>query len=206
MKIDMKIQHSPTSPFVRKCLVTAHELDMFDRIEKVASAAHPVNRSAPLVELNPLGQVPTLVTDDGTVLYDSRVICEYLNENAQGDLLPREGTERWRVLTEAALADGLMAAALLARYETALRPAASRWEPWLEGQMAKASSTLQWLDAAPQDRLEAVDLATIGFACGLSYLDFRFPSFDWRTRWPRAAQWFETFSRRPSMRATEFKA
>ena len=83
----MKIYYSVTSPFVRKCLVAAHELGLRDRIELVDASAHPVTRDRGLVALNPLGQVPTLVTDDGAVLYDSRVIVEYLNALADGDLV-----------------------------------------------------------------------------------------------------------------------
>ena len=85
----MKILYSPASPFVRKCLVAAHELGLDERIERVPAAAHPVNRDPSIVAHNPLGKVPTLITDDGAVLYDSRVICEYLNAQGDGHLIPR---------------------------------------------------------------------------------------------------------------------
>ncbi|CAG0953807.1 partial glutathione S-transferase, partial [Gammaproteobacteria bacterium] len=91
----MKIHYSVTSPFVRKCLVAANELGLRDRIELVGASAHPVTRDRGLVAINPLGQVPTLVTDEGAVLYDSRVIVEYLNTLAGGDLVPEDPDARW---------------------------------------------------------------------------------------------------------------
>ena len=129
----LKIFHSQASPFVRKCLVVAHELGLRDRIELLPAAAHPVDRDRSIVERNPLGKVPTLIADDGTVLYDSRVICEYLNAVADGNLIPKSGPARWSVLCEQSLADGIMDAAVLARYETAYRPQALVWNEWLAG-------------------------------------------------------------------------
>ncbi|HET9351591.1 MAG TPA: glutathione S-transferase N-terminal domain-containing protein, partial [Burkholderiales bacterium] len=96
----MKIFHSAQSPYVRKCMVVAHELGLRERIELVPAAAHPINRDRTIVAHNPLGKVPTLITADGVVLYDSRVICEYLNALADGDLLPSRGDARWRVLAD----------------------------------------------------------------------------------------------------------
>jgi len=104
----MKLLYSETSPFVRKCLVTAHELGIAARLELKPAAAHPVNRDRSVVEKNPLGKIPTLVTDEGTVLFDSRVICEYLNALGDGHLLPAAGQARFVVLTDQALADGLL--------------------------------------------------------------------------------------------------
>ena len=124
----MKILYSPASPFVRKCLVAAHELGLDDRIERVPVTAHPVNRDPSIVALNPLGKVPTLLTDDGAVLYDSRVICEYLNAQGDGHLIPSRAPERWQVLTAQSLADGIMDAAVLTRYETAVRPRSAALE------------------------------------------------------------------------------
>ena len=91
----MKLYYAPASPFVRKCLVVAAELGLRDRIELVTAAAHPVNRDKNVVAHNPLGKIPTLITDDGSVLYDSRVICEYLNILGDGNLIPRAGEARW---------------------------------------------------------------------------------------------------------------
>ena len=104
----MKIRHAAASPFVRKCLVAAHELGLRDRIELVPAAANPVQRDPSVVAQNPLGKIPTLITDDGLTLYDSRVICEYLNACGDGHLLPRADQARWRVLVDQSLADGVM--------------------------------------------------------------------------------------------------
>jgi len=90
----MKLFYSAASPYVRKCLVAAHELGLRERIELVPAAAHPVNRDRSVVAHNPLGKIPTLIPDEGAALYDSRVICEYLNAQGKGDLIPA-GPARW---------------------------------------------------------------------------------------------------------------
>lgn len=198
----MKIFYSPASPFVRKCMVVAHELGIADRIEKLPSAAGPVKRDASILPKNPLGQVPTFLCDDGQVLFDSRVICEYLNAMQAGALFPVEGAERWARLTELALADGMTAAALLARYESMLRPEALRWNEWTEGQLAKVRTGVEWLETASPSFGERVDIGTIAFGCALGYMDFRFPSVDWRAQAPKTAKWFDAFNRRGSMQAT----
>jgi glutathione S-transferase len=123
----LKLYYSATSPFVRKCLVSAHELGLRERIELLPAAPHPVNRDRALVVYNPLGKVPTLVTDEDAVLYDSRVICEYLNALGDGHLMPREIAARWTIYRDEALADGILEAAVLVRYETFARPEPLRW-------------------------------------------------------------------------------
>jgi glutathione S-transferase len=198
----MKLFHAPASPFVRKCLVAAAELGLRERIELLPSAAHPVNRDRTIVAHNPLGKIPTLLTDEGAALYDSRVICEYLNALGDGRLLPREGAARWSVLVEQALADGIMDAAVLARYETAVRPEALHWSDWLRGQLEKVESGLDELETRAGRFGNRVDLGTIAFGCALGYLDFRFASLGWRERRPSTAAWFARFDARPSMAAT----
>ncbi|MGR4869334.1 glutathione S-transferase [Variovorax sp. LARHSF232] len=198
----MQIFYSPASPFVRKCMVVAHELGVADRIEKLPSAAGPVKRDASILPKNPLGQVPTFLTDDGQVLFDSRVICEYLDTAHDGHLFPAGGAARWARLTELSLADGMTSAALLARYETMLRPEALRWSDWTDGQLDKVRTGLEWLEAAAPSFGDRVDIGTIAFGCALGYMDFRFPSVDWRAQAPSSAKWFATFNQRPSMQAT----
>jgi glutathione S-transferase len=198
----MKVYFSAASPFARKCLVAAAELGLRDRIELVTAAAHPVNRDKNVVARNPLGKIPTLITDDGTALYDSRVICEYLNALGDGHLIPLGGNPHWSVLVEQALADGIMDAAVLARYETALRPEALRWNDWTVGQLEKVTSGLDALESRAVRFGDRVDVGTIAFGCALGYLDFRFSSFGWRDRRPQSAAWFERFGARPSMVAT----
>jgi len=198
----LKIFYSQASPFVRKCLVTAHELGLSERIEFVPAAAHPVNRDRSIVAQNPLGKVPTLIADDGTVLYDSRVICEYLDALGGGKLIPRAAPARWRVLVEQSLADGIMDAAVLARYEKAVRPEALRWSDWLAGQLDKVSCGLAALERHAAGFSDRVDLGTIAFGCALGYLDFRFASLGWRDAHPDTAAWFARFGTRASMVAT----
>jgi glutathione S-transferase len=198
----LKLYYAPASPFVRKCLVVAAELGLRDRIELVTAAAHPVNRDKNVVAHNPLGKIPTLITDDGSVLYDSRVICEYLNILGDGNLIPRAGEARWTVLSAQALADGVMDAAVLTRYETFARPEALRWQEWITGQLEKVTSGLDALESRAADFGDRVNLGTIAFGCMLGYLDFRFASFGWRDGRPNASAWFEWFGARDSMAAT----
>jgi glutathione S-transferase len=199
----MKIFFSATSPFVRKCLVAAHELGLRERIELVPGAPHPVNRDATIVAHNPLGQVPTLIADDGMVLYDSRVICEYLNALRDGELIPKEGAARWHVLIEQSLADGITGAAVLARYETALRPESLRWKEWTTGQLDKVRCGLTELERLAHGFVERVDVGTIAIGCALAYLDYRWGTLAWRAKCPVTAAWFERFGVRPSMLATQ---
>lgn len=198
----MKIFFSPASPFVRKCMVIAHELGLADRIEKLPSAAGPVQRDQTIIPANPLGQVPTFITDDGQVLFDSPVVCEYLNDLGGGSLFPTDKT-RWQVLTEQSMADGMLGAALLARYETALRPEALRWAGWVEGQLSKVRDGLALIEKNAASLDGRLDIGTITIGCALGYLDFRFPDLDWRASHPATAAWYEGFSQRPSMQATK---
>ncbi len=198
----MKLFYSQTSPFVRKCLVAAYELDLAQRIELKPAAPHPVNRDRAVVERNPLGKIPTLVTEAGAVLFDSRVICDYLNGLGDGHLLPASGEARFEILTDQALADGLMDAAVLARYESAVRPEHLRWPDWTGGQMEKVSSALSDFERRAAAWGGRMDLGVIALGCALGYLDFRYPDIDWRGRGPSLARWYEQFAARESMLKT----
>ena len=197
----MKLFFSPTSPYVRKCLVVAHELGLDGRIALLPANAHPVNRDATLVASNPLGKVPTFVTDDGQVLYDSRVICEYLNDFAKGGLFPA-GAARWQALTLHALADGMLDAALLARYEDAVRPEVLRWTEWRAGQVDKVETSLANLEANAVLLNDRLDIGSLALACALGYLDLRYADLGWRNRYAQVAAWYAVFSQRPSLQTT----
>ncbi|VTU19169.1 putative GST-like protein YibF [Variovorax sp. PBS-H4] len=197
----MKILFSPFSPYVRKCLVTAHELGLHDRLQLLPSNAHPVQRDREIIASNPLGKVPTFFADDGRVLYDSRVICEYLNDLADGKLFPAPGAQRWDALTLQSLGDGILDAALLARYEDVARPEPMRWPEWRAAQLDKAETSLAHLNARPALLEARVDIGTIAVGCALWYLDLRFADFAWRDRHPLLGQWYAGFGARPSMRA-----
>jgi glutathione S-transferase len=199
----LKILYSAASPFVRKCLVAAHELGLNGRIERVPAAAHPVNRDPTIVAKNPLGKVPTLITDDGTTIFDSRVICEYLDALGGHRLIPPDGPERWQVLSAQSLADGIMDAAVLTRYESAVRPEALRWGDWSAGQLEKVNAALAEFERRAAHFGDRVDIALIALAAALGYLDFRFASLTWRDRHPNLAAWYQWFSGRDSMVATQ---
>jgi glutathione S-transferase len=198
----MKLFYSASSPFVRKVLVCAHELGLRERLELVPAAPHPVNRDGTVVAQNPLGKIPTLITDENLVLYDSRVICEYLNALADAQLIPTHGTARWRALVDQSLADGIMDAAVLARYENAARPAPLRWEAWTGGQLEKVTCGLAEFERHADRWGARIDLGTIAAGCALGYLDFRYAALGWRERYPAAAAWFGQFAARESMAAT----
>ncbi len=200
----MKLFYSPASPYVRMVSALALETGQADSIERLPSAAGPVKRDASILAHNPSGKVPTALLEDGSALYDSRVICEYLDARHQGPrLFPAEGPARWQALTLFALAQALLDAALLARYESALRPEDKRWDDWLEGQLAKVDSSVAELEADWIDRLEAAfDIGALGVACALGYLDFRFAERDWRATAPRLAAWYAEVSKRPSLAQT----
>jgi glutathione S-transferase len=198
----MQIYFSPFSPYVRKCLVTAHELGLNDKVQLLPSNAHPVNRDREIIEKNPLGKVPTFFTDDGQVLYDSRVICEYLNDFVKGSLFPASGAARWSALTLQSLGDGILDAALLARYEDVARPENLRWADWRAAQLDKAETSLRHLEANPGQLAGPLHIGILTVACALWYLDLRFPDFDWRTGHPKVAAWYKEASQHPSLSAS----
>lgn len=197
----MKLFFSHTSPYARKVVATAIELGLRDRIELMTASVSPTNRNPDVVAHNPSGKLPTLLTDDGQALYDSRVICEYLAaQTAGGDaIFPPAGTARWTALRRQAMADALLDAALLARYETASRPEALRWPEWLEGQLDKVRSSILAIEADAGDLGDRADIGTLAIACALGYLDLRYGNLQWRDKAPRAAAWYAEFSQRPSL-------
>lgn len=197
----MKLLYSPASPYARKVLVLAHETGVFPQLEVAAAGASPTAPSAQVAAHNPLGKIPALVLDDGTALYDSRVICEYLDGLSTGTRLFPEAPARWDALTRQALADGSLDAALLARYERALRPDALRWDAWEAGQTAKIASALDRIELLVAD-MPVLDIGTVAIGCALGYLDFRFPDLAWRDGRPATAAWYAVFGARPSMAAT----
>jgi glutathione S-transferase len=200
--VPMKIFFSPTSPYVRKCMVTAHEVGLVDRLELLPASAHPVTRDQAIIASNPLGKVPTLVSDDGHALYDSRVICEYLNDLGQGRLLAKDGALRWEALTLQSLGDGILDAALLARYETAVRPEALRWTDWIQGKIDAIHTSLRYLEEHPELFQRDFNLGLLTVGCALWYLDLRYPDLAWRQNYPQLARASEPVLQRESMQQT----
>ncbi|WP_237680856.1 glutathione S-transferase [[Erwinia] mediterraneensis] len=199
----MQLYYATTSPYVRKVMVCAHLLGLADNIERLDSAAHPVERDERIATFNPLAKVPALRTSDGLCLYDSRVICEYLNEYAKGSLLPPEGEVRWMSLTRQALGDGLLDAALLTRYECSARPVDKQWQRWADAQLEKVDAALAEIERqVVHFSAEPRDIGLIAIGCALGYLDFRFASLNWRATHPLTAAWFARFDAHPAMAAT----
>jgi glutathione S-transferase len=198
----MKLFDSSSSPFVRKVNVVIHALGLDERIERLGQSAHPVQRDPHLVRFNPLGQVPALVLDDGEVLADSRVICEYLNHLGGGDLFPASGAARWRALRLQSLADGLLDAAILIRYERHARPPERVWPGWIDAQWAKVLSALHAMDDEASAFGDRFDIGTLACGCALGYLDFRFEEQPWRESHPSLAAWYGAFHRHPALMAT----
>jgi glutathione S-transferase len=198
----MQLHYNVASPFVRKVMAVAIETGLAERIEPVKRLPSPV---APVAELNadnPLGKIPCLVTDDGVALYDSPVICEYLDSLHHGPkMFPPSGAARWTALRRQALGDGIMDAGVLTRYETFLRPEKVRWAAWIDNQKQKFRRGLDALEVEGAS-LDVVDIGTLAIACALGYIDFRFADENWRASRPRLAAWFEQFATRPSIATT----
>ena len=198
----MKLHHNVASPYVRKVMAVAIETGLDDRLEPVTRMMSPVKPDADLAKDNPLGKIPCLVTDEGA-LFDSRVICEYLDSLHDGPkMFPPAGRARWRALRRQAEGDGILDAAVLTRYETFLRPEERRWPEWIQGQKQKFRRALDGLEGEADGFDEAADIGTITIGCALGYLDFRYQDENWRAQRPRLAAWFERFARRPSMART----
>jgi glutathione S-transferase len=200
----MKLRYSPTSPYVRKVMVMALETGLAERIERIPTMVAPTKPNEEVARENPLVKVPALTTDDGLVLYDSPVICEYLDTLHSGPkMFPASGKARWLALRQQALGDGILDAAILGRYEI-LRPKEYQWQDWIDAQLRKVRGAL----AALEMEVEAGELAgplTIGHitvACALGYLDFRYASEEWRTKHRRLAAWAADIAKRKSIELT----
>jgi glutathione S-transferase len=205
MSFGMRLYHSPTSPFVRKVMVLLHEAGATDRVTLMPVMGTPLDPGSLPVDRNPLGKIPALERDDGPTLYDSRVICRYLDDLLGSGAYPA-APRLWETLVLEATADGMTDAAVLMRYEMHVRPAAARSPEWLEGQWAKADRALTALEDRWTSHLSGpVDMGQIAVGCALGYLDFRHGERDWRAKRPGLANWFDRFNARPSMQATQPK-
>ncbi len=200
----LKLRFAPTSPYVRKAMVLAHETGQIEDLELVPTDVWSAGTD--IQADNPLGKVPALVTPDGT-LCDSPLVCEYLDSRHGGRrLIPESGPARWRVLRIAALADGVLDAAVGTVIETLRRPPEKVWQGNVERQAGKIAAALDALEAEAAAFEEPFDLGQITVACALGYLDFRLAELDWRSGRPTLAAWYETAAKRPSMTATEPRA
>ncbi len=198
----MKLHWSPRSPFVRKVMIAAHELGLAQRLDCVRTVAASTRPHPGLMADNPLSKIPTLVLDDGSVLYNSRVICEYLDGLSKGTrLFPAEPRARMRALRRQALGDGALDFLLLLRDERARAQASA---VHVAAFTAKMQAVLAAFEREAGDlAASAFDIGHIGIGGALCYLDFRFADQDWRKDHPRVAHWHAQFRARHSVRATE---
>ena len=197
----MKLHWSPRSPFVRKVMIVAHELGLAERIVRVRTVAAMAKPHAELMTDNPLSKIPTLVLDDGTVIYDSPVICEYLDTlAAPPKLFPAAPVARFTALRRQALGDGFLEMMVLLRDERMRNPPSDRH---IASTAVRKAAVLQALEAeAAALSATPFGIGHIAIGCALSYLDFRFADEDWRKGHPRLVDWHGAFAARPSVRAT----
>jgi glutathione S-transferase len=197
----MKLIFSPASPFVRKVNVMRYEAELVDKIsltpvQTTALSTDPAARSA-----NPLGKIPALILDNGKTLFDSRVICRYLDDLSGAGLYPQPNL--WDVLTLEALADGIMESAVLMVYEARLRPEKNRFETWVEAQWSKITHSLDALEHREFTAMEGdLHFGQLALACALGYLDFRHPERNWREGRTSLDSWNNVMQDRDSMRST----
>ncbi len=193
----MKLLYSPTSPYVRKVLVSAIELGISSSIELL-----PTNVWDPSTDIaahNPLGKVPALITEGNEILYDSPVIVDYLDTlNENMELIPANGRARWNALRRQALADGILDAAILRLLEEK-RPDGERSEGWISRQQLSVNRALDKMETEADGLGQDINIGTIATGVALGYLDFRFGDDNWRAERPALADWFDIFCDRPSM-------
>lgn len=197
----MQLISSPASPFVRKVRVLIREAGLEGRVEEVPVATTALKSDPQAIAANPLGKIPALIRDDGPSIYDSRVICRYLDAQAGAGLYPE--ARIWEVLTLEATADAIMEACVLMTYEGRLRPEAQQSPEWVEAQWGKASRAISAINTRWMSHLAGpLDMAQIAVGCALAYVDFRHEARNWRAGNDALARWEEAFRERPAMAAT----
>src|SRR6056297_3675654 len=198
----MKLVFAAASPFVRKVHVVLHETGLLEEVEIVTVATSPFDSPAEVVAANPLGKIPALIRDEGPTIYDSRVICRFLDDRAQSNLYPQG--RLWETLTLEATADGIMEAAILMLYEHKLRPAEAVLDSWVDAQWDKIARAVSALNARWISHLRGpLDMGQIAVGCALGYLDFRHDARGWRKGNDVLDDWFALFAQRESMQATQ---
>ena len=197
----MKLRYSATSPYVRKVLATAIETGLDSRIERIPT--DPWAADTDLPASNPLGKVPALELDDGTVLFDSRVICEYFDSLHDGPkLYPASGAARWQALRQLAIGDGICDAAIN-RLLDMRRPENLQSADWQARQKRAMARACDLLEAEADSLAGPVTIGQLSVACALGYLDLRWDADQWRQGRPKLTAWFESFAERPSIAITK---
>ncbi|MBV1897490.1 MAG: glutathione S-transferase [Rhodobacteraceae bacterium] len=198
----MKLHYSDASPFARKVAAVLHETGQFDDVEIINTALSPLAPTEGYRVKNPLSKLPALERADGPSLYDSRVICAYLDDRANAGLYPA-GDTRWNVLVLEATADGIMDAAVLMVYEGRWRPEDKHCPEWVDGQWSKVNGAVKALNDRWISQLNGpLTIGQIAVACALGYLDFRHADRNWRNGNDALAAWYAGFETRDCMVAT----
>ncbi len=199
----MKLFHSGTSPFVRKVSIALRESGLLDKVEHISVAVSPFAPGDDVPAQNPLGKVPCMVLDDGTPLYDSRVICRYLDDLAPTANLYPKGEALWAALTLEATADGIMDAAVSMAYEQRTRPEDKVFDGWLDAQWLKIDRTMSVLESKWMPALNGTpNLPVLSIAAALQYIDMRHDERNWRGSHPVLAAWLADIADRPSLAET----
>ena len=197
----MKLIAAKPSPFVRKVRVLLHETGHAGDVELAEIMTTPTNTDPQAAAANPVGKIPALVREDGPTLYDSRVICRYLDAQFGAGLYP--DSRIWDTLTLEATADAIMDAAVLMVYEHRVRPAEKVFDGWIEAQWAKVARAVSAVNERWMSHLIGpMDMSHIAMGCALAYLDFRNPDRNWREDNGALDDWFAVFNSRDSMQAT----
>ena len=197
----MKLLIGPTSPFARKVKVVLHELGLTGSVTQEIVTTTPIKPDPAVLSANPLGKIPALIRPDGPTLYDSRVICRYLDSVAGGTLYPQ--ARLWDVLTLEATGDAIMDAGVAIVYEARMRPEDKQWDGWTDAQWAKVTSAMDALESRWMSHLAGpLDMGQITVACALGYIDLRQGHRGWREARPQLAKWLDTFASRSSMQKT----
>lgn len=197
----MELLFSPASPFARKTLVVLHEADLLGQVTPVQVTASPYGPDDVLVAANPLGKIPTLTRPDGPAIYDSRVICRYLDDLAGAGLYPQ--ARLWDILTLEATADAIMESGVAITYEARYRAEDKVDAKWQDAQWLKITRALDVISTRWMSHLHGpLDMAHIALGCALGYLDLRHDARGWREGRDALAQWYADFAQRPAMIAT----
>jgi glutathione S-transferase len=200
----MRLYWSSRSPFVRKAMVAAHETGVAAHLETIRVEVAVTKLNPEVMAHNPLNKIPTLVLDDGSMLFDSRVICEYFDSlNTGAKLFPTDPSEKWTALRREALGSGIMENGVAGIGERA-RPEGLQSQPHLSAYRAKIRSALDYLETeAPALSAGRFNIGHLSIGCALGYLDFRYADDDWRKGRPNLTGWHKTFAERASFKQTE---
>ena len=197
----MKLTYSAASPFARKVRIAAIELGLIDKIEFVPTSVAPAQANDEYMKITPLKKLPVLILDDGSVILDSYVIVEYLDELAGGGkLIPASGAARWKVKSDHSLLQGMLDSMLLCRYERMVRPQGLQWQAWSDDHWNRAWQGMVHFEKQPDVLSRPLDIVQIALVCVLGYADFRFTDCGWRKAYPNLDVFNERMLSRPSVK------